>query len=45
MSKREQPIIEPKILNDRQGVDGMSDHDEWISYSHWGMFLIRTNIP
>jgi hypothetical protein len=24
-----------------QGGDDMSDHDEWISYSHWGMFLTR----
>jgi hypothetical protein len=22
-----------------QGADDMSEHDEWISYSHWGMFL------
>jgi hypothetical protein len=22
-----------------QGADDMSDHDEWISCSHWGMFL------
>jgi hypothetical protein len=19
----------------------MSDHDEWISYSHWGMFTLE----
>jgi hypothetical protein len=25
-------------MNDTQGADGMNDHDEWISYSHWGMF-------
>ena len=25
-----------------QGADDMSDHDEWISYSHWGMFLVGT---
>jgi hypothetical protein len=25
-----------------QGADDMSDHDEWISYSHWGMFLTGT---
>jgi hypothetical protein len=23
---------------DAQGVDDMSDNDEWVSYSHWGMF-------
>jgi hypothetical protein len=23
---------------DTQGADDMSDHDEWVSYSHWGMF-------
>jgi hypothetical protein len=22
-----------------QGVDDMSEHDKWTSYSHWGMFL------
>ena len=27
-----------------QGADDMSDHDEWISYSHWGMFLRERNI-
>jgi hypothetical protein len=25
-----------------QGADDMSDHDEWISYSQWGMFLTGT---
>jgi hypothetical protein len=25
-----------------QGADDMSDHDKWISYSHWGMFLTGT---
>jgi hypothetical protein len=25
-----------------QGADDMRDHDEWISYSHWGMFLTGT---
>jgi hypothetical protein len=25
-----------------QGADDMSDHDKWISYSHWGMFLAGT---
>jgi hypothetical protein len=25
-----------------QGADDMSDHDEWISYLHWGMFLTGT---
>jgi hypothetical protein len=29
-------------MNDTQGADDMSDHDEWISYSHWGMFLAGT---
>jgi hypothetical protein len=27
-----------QIVNDAQGADDMSDHDEWISYSQWGMF-------
>jgi hypothetical protein len=26
-----------------QGADDMSDHDEWISYSHWGMFPTHGN--
>jgi transposase len=26
----------------RQGVDDMNDHDEWMSYSHWGMFATGT---
>jgi hypothetical protein len=25
-----------------QGADDMSDHDEWISYSQWGMFQTGT---
>jgi len=29
-------------MNDTQGADDMSDHDDWISYSHWGMFLTGT---
>jgi len=29
-------------MNDTQGADDMTDHDEWISYSHWGMFLTGT---
>ena len=27
----------PNIIR-KKGADDMSDHDEWISYSHWGMF-------
>jgi hypothetical protein len=30
-----------QIMNDRQGADDMSDHDEWTSYSHWGMFSLE----
>src|SRR6195256_3041052 len=26
---------------DTQGADEMSDHDEWISCSHWGMFPLE----
>jgi hypothetical protein len=26
---------------DTQGADDMSDYDEWISYSHWGMFPLE----
>ena len=29
-----------QIVNDTQGADDMSDHDGWISYSHWGMFTL-----
>ena len=31
-----------EIMNDTQGADDMTDHDKWISYSHWGMFLTGT---
>jgi len=24
-----------------RGADDMSDHDEWITYSHWGMFTLE----
>jgi hypothetical protein len=24
-----------------KGADDMSDRDEWISYSHWGMFTLE----
>jgi len=24
-----------------KGADDMSDHDEWISYSQWGMFTLE----
>jgi hypothetical protein len=30
---------------DAQGADDMSDHDEWISYSHWGMFTLGRKSP
>jgi hypothetical protein len=29
-------------MNDTQGADDMTDYDEWMSYSHWGMFLTGT---
>jgi hypothetical protein len=29
-----------QIVNDTQGADDMSDHDGWISYTHWGMFAL-----
>ena len=28
-----------------KGADDMSDHDEWISYSHWGMFTLEPKFP
>jgi hypothetical protein len=30
-----------KVLMVTKGADDMSDHDEWISYSHWGMFTLE----
>jgi len=27
-------------INIAEGADDMNDHDEWISYSHWGMFAL-----
>jgi hypothetical protein len=24
-----------------KGADDMSDHDVWVSYSHWGMFTLE----
>jgi hypothetical protein len=32
----------PTCISFTQGADDMSDHDEWISYSHWGMFPAGT---
>jgi len=29
----------PTYISFTQGADDMSEHDEWTSYSHWGMFL------
>jgi hypothetical protein len=29
----------PTHISFTQGADDMSEHDEWASYSHWGMFL------
>ena len=26
---------------DLAGADDMNDHNEWISYSHWGMFELE----
>jgi hypothetical protein len=28
-------------MDETQGADDMGDHDEWTSYSHWGMFLLE----
>jgi hypothetical protein len=30
-----------QTVNDTQGAENMSDHDEWISCSHWGMFPLE----
>jgi tetratricopeptide (TPR) repeat protein len=32
----------PTYISFTQGADDMSDHDKWISYSHWGMFPTGT---
>jgi hypothetical protein len=32
----------PTYISFTQGADDMGDHDKWISYSHWGMFLTGT---
>jgi hypothetical protein len=24
-----------------RGADDMSDHEKWVSYSHWGMFALK----
>jgi hypothetical protein len=26
---------------DTQGVDDMNDNDEWVGYSHWGLFPLK----
>jgi hypothetical protein len=31
----------PTYISFTQGADDMNDHDEWTSYSQWGMFLTR----
>jgi hypothetical protein len=36
------PIPMCRIINYTQGADELNDHDEWISYSHWGMFPTAT---
>jgi hypothetical protein len=28
----------PTYISFTQGADDMTEHDKWISYSHWGMF-------
>jgi hypothetical protein len=32
----------PTYISFTQGADDMNDHDEWTSYSQWGMFLTRS---
>jgi hypothetical protein len=34
----------PAYIGFTQGADAMNDHDEWKSYSQWGMFLTRTEV-
>jgi predicted heme/steroid binding protein len=33
----------PTYISFTQGADDMSDHDEWMSCSHWGMFPTHGN--
>jgi hypothetical protein len=35
------PVVYYLDIISTRGADGMSDHDEWISYSHWGMFTLE----
>jgi hypothetical protein len=32
----------PTYIGFFTGADAMNDHDEWISYSQWGMFPAGT---
>jgi hypothetical protein len=41
MSAQQKRLTVAHSVNDKQGADHMSDHDEWISYSHWGMFTLE----
>jgi hypothetical protein len=34
-----------QIVNDTYGADDMSDYEEWISCSHWGMFKLQRKSP
>jgi hypothetical protein len=34
--------VSGELANNTQGADDMNDHDEWTSYSHWGMFMTGT---
>jgi hypothetical protein len=34
-------ILERDWYSRTKGAYDMSDHDEWISYSHWGMFTLE----
>jgi len=38
------PVVYYLDIISTRGADGMSDHDEWISYSQWGMFTPGTKI-
>ena len=43
--KNDRTVRRPAIvLNDPKGADEMSNHDEWTSYSHWGMFTLDGNV-
>jgi hypothetical protein len=44
-NERDRVVRSQSDQADTQVADDMSDHDEWISYSHWGMFPLERAPP